>query len=489
MPIKRLPANVLPAIFLLLAIGGYFLPRVPSEAMTYHQAIANALEQSTNWGRQAFVGNTDYPMLPTVALLAAQKLAELCRLDAVRLLCTLCQAWLFCGLIRIAVSTRSLHLLPLPLALAFIPSQLRQGFLTASPDWVAAIPLSIMVIHLLEWYHEQKLRSLVIASVAAGLLVFCGLWGCVLAVAMTAVFHWQFSQINRHAPAPLSGAGAILWAPLVYCIFLWFLWNWLIMGNPLFGLKDLCARMADIQADALSRFLAYGIPLTAVLFFPLLICALKSDLAPIARCLLPLPLVAILCGVAAFALGLNPTALMAFAAVAFILTALVVINANYSHHVPKTCAWATCACCIVLGFRLPLLTTGLFMESQAPDPQEITDGIDKTWPEARVAVYGMRLPALYPDPTERRFTARLDYHEAHLMELSHMEQMFLLVPPPDGYFFPQRHSVFTDIYANGRPWLLLERQWSSGWQLWRAVFPPEDQSLLEPFLPPKSTAP
>ena len=129
------------------------------------------------------------------------------------------------------------------------------------------------------------------------------------------------------------------------------------------------------------------------------------------------------------------------------------------------------------------------MGSQAPDPQEITDGIDKTWPEARVAVYGMRLPVLYPDPTERRFTARLDYHEAHLMELSHMEQMFLLVPPPDGYFFPQRHSVFTDIYANGRPWLLLERQWSSGWQLWRAVFPPEDQSLLEPFLPPKSTAP
>jgi hypothetical protein len=40
MPIKRLPAHVLPAIFLLLAVGGYFLPRIPSESMVYHQAIA-----------------------------------------------------------------------------------------------------------------------------------------------------------------------------------------------------------------------------------------------------------------------------------------------------------------------------------------------------------------------------------------------------------------------------------------------------------------
>jgi hypothetical protein len=94
-------------------------------------------------------------------------------------------------------------------------------------------------------------------------------------------------------------------------------------------------------------------------------------------------------------------------------------------------------------------------------------------------VYGVEVPALYHDPRERRFVARLDFREREFLDQAADEQLHLLVPPPDGWYCPRRGSVFSDIHANGRPWLLLERQCHGGWQLWRCVLAPKGESRID----------
>jgi len=40
-------------------------------------------------------------------------------------------------------------------------------------------------------------------------------------------------------------------------------------------------------------------------------------------------------------------------------------------------------------------------------------------------------------------------------------------------------SPLADIHANGKPWLLLEKQWPNNWQLWRCVIPAKNESRLD----------
>jgi hypothetical protein len=91
----------------------------------------------------------------------------------------------------------------------------------------------------------------------------------------------------------------------------------------------------------------------------------------------------------------------------------------------------------------------------------------------------VRLPALYHDALERRFVARMDYHEGLFVEQAQREVMHLLLPPPDGRFYPRGQNVFTNLHRNGDPLLLLETQWDSGWQLWRCVIFPDRESRLQ----------
>jgi len=120
---------------------------------------------------------------------------------------------------------------------------------------------------------------------------------------------------------------------------------------------------------------------------------------------------------------------------------------------------------------------GAFAEG-APAAAEITRWIDRDWTHSRTAVFGVRLPALYHDPLERRFVARMDYHEGLFAEQAQREVMHLLLPPPDGRFYARGRNVFTRMYAGRSPILLLETQWDSGWQLWRCVLFPERDSRL-----------
>jgi hypothetical protein len=128
--------------------------------------------------------------------------------------------------------------------------------------------------------------------------------------------------------------------------------------------------------------------------------------------------------------------------------------------------------CLMPG--MPLATEAQFA-GDAPTVEDIIADID----EQRVAVYGMRASAIYHDPHDTRFVARIDFHQGLFLEQGGDEILHLLVPPDDDRFYPARVSPFSSIHAEGRPWLLLEKSWPSGWQLWRCVITPERHSHLD----------
>jgi hypothetical protein len=117
----------------------------------------------------------------------------------------------------------------------------------------------------------------------------------------------------------------------------------------------------------------------------------------------------------------------------------------------------------------------------APAREQIVGWIDRFWPQSRVLIYGVQGPAVYPDPAEKRFLGRVDFCEPLFLGQARDEQIHLLVPPCDGRFYPLSGVAMADIHRNGRPWLLLERVWPGGWQLWRCVLPPVTESKLRPL--------
>ncbi|MBQ9447887.1 MAG: hypothetical protein IJU61_14910, partial [Victivallales bacterium] len=116
--------------------------------------------------------------------------------------------------------------------------------------------------------------------------------------------------------------------------------------------------------------------------------------------------------------------------------------------------------------------------ADAPPAQELFDFIDRYWPDSRIILVGSRLPAIYPDPEAKRFVSKINFNEKDFLAQSKDEQLHLLVPPPDGRFYPIQNSILADIHKNGRDWLFLEKVFPNNWQLWRSTIPPTGESKL-----------
>jgi len=468
------------ALFAVLALVIYQLPMRPSAALTVHQSIVDALLASNNWGRQALIGSIDYPVLPSLALLISTVIGGFARLDGARLLQALVLAWTLCYFVRAAYYQHSWFTAIIPPVLLFALPQLRNAALTLDPGWIAAVPFAAMLFHLVCWHANKGLRDLVLAGVNGGFLAFCGPGPLITGLVVVAVLsaEQRRSTASQDSSAR-DGIAPLLWAPILYCIALWLLWNWLVMDDLLFGLRDLWLRADNVRPEQLQQHLDSAIPLLLFCLAPMLILVLKSDLRVIARCLLPTLFILPAASVISAALGANPASLLPLSAIAALMVFTLVSIAGFGHRVPRGCAIMAAACCAVYAIHSKQAFPPDTRADSAPAREEILAYIDQFWPDSRTALYGLRLPALYSDPAEKRFIARLDYQEQAFLDQAKDEQLHILVPPPDGYFYPLAHSLLADLHANGRPWLFLEKQWPGNWQLWRCVIPPKGESRLE----------
>jgi MFS family permease len=475
--------------FAALVLARLALPFLASDTMRVHAAVVDSLITGHNWGRQALVGTLEYPVLPTLALLLARVIAAPLRMDAGLLLTAACQAWAILYAMRLATTARQRLAVGVGLFFALASGDVLDAFATADPNWVIAPLFGAVVYHLTLWHRSQDLRDAVLAAANAGVLALAGPVGIVLGLALLAGMG-QFLDRSATGPAEdRDGLKWLIWTPFCYGILLLFLWNWLIMDSPLFFLGHLFQTMHGKSTGGVIEyaFRALGselgwFPLAAMLAASL--CLHPGHPRRVSASALTVGLLAV---VAMRSLG---TSLSLYPAGAGILLAsgslglisLALAGMDWQGHRSRVALGLVVLLAAIVISRIypahPLTDEARFAD-EAPPRAEIEGYIDQYWPDSRVAVYGLRPAAIYHDPYERRFVARIDFHEGVFLDQARDEIVHLLLPPDNGLYYPQGMEPFSRISTEGKPWLLLEKTWPSGWQLWRCVIAPTRHSLLE----------
>ena len=253
------------AFWLLVALLLYlFMLSADSLAMRRHLAIAEALLSGQLWGRQALVGSLEYAPLPSLLLLVFAAPLQFLNLSASKLLCALAQAYCLNRMFKLQRLFGKSWQTPLPLLLiALLLFCWKDPFLfgTADPGWISAAVYAGFFYHMCLWQHDQELRHLVAGALFLGLLCLCGA-SAILLAALSYVIALAEIRKKLGEPEKFAGLPTVLGMPLLYCFALLFIWNWLIMNDPLFLLRDFWLRagsmnLALFKQGAMSQLLFF----------------------------------------------------------------------------------------------------------------------------------------------------------------------------------------------------------------------------------------
>jgi len=471
-------------LLVLAVIARLLLPGGHSDTTMVHLKLVESLMAGHNWGRQALVGTYDYPLLPTLSLLMAQVVGKSVGLSGPRLLTAIAQVWTLSYIMRFPKTYRAKCCVVPVLGLGLLFPEFREAIWVWDPNWVTVIVAASAIFHAERWLCEGLLRDAIVGAVTCGVLAFSGAISMLFAVttlsAMCAVPWRQLSSEKGNG----EGVSLLIWTPFAYCIFLLFLWNWFILGNAFFGLRNLWYWFASSgggetvirlghELGAMPRPLLAGAGI-------LLVCWGVTRFRFPAYLLLG-TMTALWCSALLRAVGAYAAGGTLLGCLLLIVACLWIVSNVLSGRISaRKVAYPALfiiSVCICLAWRIPgtSLVEEAAFASGAPEATEITRYIDRFWPESRVMLYGVRVPALYHDPLEKRFVASLDYHEGIFLRKALEEQLHLLMPPANSGFASIRGLPFSAV----RNRLLLEKQWATGWQLWRCVIPPEGESRLK----------
>ena len=449
------------ACFIILAIARIQLGGTPCLQLSIHQSIVDSILAGNDWGRQALIGNLDNPFLPTVALLTVNVICRVFGGNPAVLLCSISQAIIMAFFLRMTFVRSKWLLAFFMIVLVPIVPFLRNLLFTLDPNWFSAVPAVAAVYYLIRWQELKNLRDLLIVAIFIGLLAFAGPGAILIAISFIAVMAEQYRLKNNGSWQDHRGIRTILWGPLLYCIAIWLLWNSLIFND---------------------------------IFFTLAILSINSSHKWTARCLLPacfiIPAVAFISA----RFGIGPAGLGPLTFGLFLSTVSIAFFAFIPAKHTRIATYVAAACTIVVACLFSDLKQTYEVSenpenhqekanlpteaADAPQAQEILDFIDRYWPDSRIILVGSRLPAIYPDPEAKRFVSKINFNEKDFREQAKEEQLHILIPPPDGRFYPIQNSILADIHKNGRDWLFLEKVFPNNWQLWRSTIPPQGESKL-----------
>ena len=461
----------------------YMLPFVPSENLVLHARIVDALHAQLNWGRQALVASHEMPLLPTLAAGVVESVTQIVGfLDAQRVLLAVLQVWSLYYLVRLAGSLRAVLNVALIFAMLALVPAARVVLLACDPAWAAVVPFVSSVFHTRRWFETRSLRDAIIASMCGGIMVFAGVPAMLYAAALVVFLVIETGTIADLSRGDRHGIRLLIAAPLLYGLGLQLLLSWLIMGDALFAWRPLAAGFVAVPPGVVVERISNALTAPVLVLAlggsaALAICHARGLTRPV-YCLVGgaagLLGAVLLCEVSRFEpAGADPLLAM-LAVVGFSFAP--VRDSGRAGRRRKNAAIALTAIFVLVARALPTREFGIDPReySVAPPRDAITTFLDRYWQGARVVVPGLRAVALYSDMEEERFVARVDFYPDRFLEQATEEQLHLLVPPPNGRYYARNH-VLADIHRNGRPWLLLEVMWPSGWQLWRCVLPPVDE--------------
>jgi len=474
-------------LFAALATARLLLPFLPWDPSAVHAAVAGSAAAGQAWGRQGLIGSQEFPMLPTLALLFAQSVLGLTPETACRAATAVAQAWTLCYLLRLTPRMSRRFLALLLLAPAVLPAPpLRPAVMAADAAWIAAVPMAAGIFHAEKWRSHQDIRDLVLTAANAALLVFAGPVGIAAAVGLAGAVGWA---LHRLPSEKRRGNVFLLWTPLVYAFSVLLLLNWLILADPFFSVRPIIQRIGfggglppRRLGDLFFAFLPaplIGACLVIVLFRTLHRRAPNppgTGAAAAAACAATVLLILSAKGV--FASSGLP--LVATGTAGAVVLAVGTLPTLYAAPVPAALVvWGVTAACGAL--QPASMPPGAVFFRNMPKRDELLRAVDRHWPEARILLFGMRIPSRYPDPVSRRFLPRLDLHVDDVLNRARSEVLYLLTPPPETDF-PDIDPAFADLARHGRPWLFLEHRWPSGWRLWRVALQPDRMSPIEKIL-------
>lgn len=480
--------------FAILFLVRCYLPADSGETYLTHNAIAESIAAGHKWGLLALVNIMDVPLLPTLALVVAQFFRGPLQLAPVAIVCAFAQAALAVTLVC-AVPKRHRYA---PYAVAALLASIAIPFfrnLLATDDvnWISVLPLTAALLSLNTYRETRELRTLIVIAVCLGVLVFCG--PALLLTALAILISLSLS-ITKTAADQRQGHLFVLWSPFIYALILWL--PWYSGSEDNFMLRFISA-LADSHAADYHLPFAPQIPLAAAVTSFILALKTKDNLQ--ARCLLPVFIVLPLAAAVSNATHLSPVGV---GPALTVCSAVLAINAfdqvSLSPKTPQIAACLALIAIIVMGCRHPFFVfqlralpamvlretnklkaepPDLFDYRDAPDRNHLILLADQQWKGSRVVLVGKRLvKTVYPDPKQVNFHPLESFDPEAFRKHAAYEQLHLLVPPPDGRFYPPE-SPLNDIHAHGAPYLFLVAQFPHGWQLWR--------SLPEPTEPPPQT--
>ncbi len=482
-------------VFWLLAVVVLFglrlaLPFHLSESQAAYDAVTWALLAEQNWGKQALAGIIEYSPLPAVCQLVASPLQAVRFLPPPnRLVIAGAQVWVLCLVIRttriyfprLVGAVVGILLFALVLLTPGADGLFSGYWFVADPFWVCAVPLAAAICHVARWERDGRLRDLIIAAIAAGILVFGGLAGMLFAANITLVLVLRGRRHRDEPPVP----ALLVLMPLLYAALLFFLFNHLVMGDVFFAFRRLGEFFQAAQfwtsaargARLVWLGLAVCLPLVALLIRPISLTArLSWHLAAASA----------LCHLMQHGGRIFIGGAFVLATVGLLPILLQIASVPTSPQPLRRCLPAAVGLllgCGMLVFRKDALDLEDFSDPGAPSRREIVALVDSRWQDSRILVYGLRPAVLYSRPDNnrelpgRRFVCRLDFNPYVLHEHMEHEQLHLLVPPDSGRYYPQHHRIFSEVHGEGVPdWLLLEAVWPSRrdrhggqWQLWRCI--------------------
>ena len=490
-PIVNTPILAWYACFLILAIARIQLGGIPCLQLSIHQSIVDSILAGNDWGRQALIGNLDNPFLPTVALLAVNVICRIFGGDPGLLLCSISQAITIAFILRLTFSRGKWQLAFVSIILAVAVPFLRNLLFILDPNWFSAVPAIAAVYYLIRWQELRNLRDLLIVAISIGLLAFAGPGAILIAFCFIAVMAEQYRLKMGGTWQDHRGIRTILWGPLLYCIAIWLLWNSLIFNDVLFGVRDAAHRMTV-------KILHPTMPFNCLVFLPmsvtLAILSINSSHKWTTRCLLPACVIIPIIAFVSARYGIGPAGLGPLTFGLFLSTISIALFAYIPIKNVRYATYAAAVCTILVACFFGNINQTVEISkdpekqeeeaylpteaADAPPAQELLDFIDRYWPDSRIILVGSRLPAIYPDPEAKRFVSKINFNEKDFLAQAKDEQLHLLVPPPDGRFYPIQNSILADIHKNGRDWLFLEKVFPNDWQLWRSTIPPTGESKL-----------
>lgn len=493
---RRTPLEVLPALAaaLLLSLAGTPPPEGLPRDARIHVGICRELLAGSTEGRQALVAGLWHAPLPTLAGLPAAALLPP-RSDplAARVTAGLALAWL----LLVAWRFVRRRLPPRPASWAWLGFPLLPGMTALAGDPHLAVTVAAAATTaagFADWRESGRLKDLVRFAFALALLGLCGGalggWTLMLAAAV------PLAALTRPATrARLQGLLLLGTLPLVYALAVWLLMSRLILFDSLYAWRFLRHGLAAGTAtDAALPAADIALPGAACLFAALL-GALRRRPATRTAGLLGLAL--LLWRAWLRRRGLEWAAAPAAATAGFMaLLALAALPAPPTARREKPAArggrpgWP--AACLPLAASLLLAASGWTPlprppATASPRSREQDEAVLRAverhvtgrTPYGRVFVCGYDGLALLTGRPRGLFIPCLDLHIEMLREAYRRQQLFLLVPPPEGAAALESPVWrYGNIHEHGAPRALYAGEWN-GWRLYEIVTAPTADQIEE----------